>query len=294
VRYLLMGYIRIFKKLSRLLIINLVGIIILIYALFPVFWVAITSLKTHNELYAIPIKYFPENPTLQSYKEIFLKGYWSGQALLWHQYLLNSAFVAGISTFFVILFGSMAGYAFSRFRFRGDRALLSILVLTRMLPGPALMVPIYVMITNYGLRDTLWGLILVHSAFGLPLTTWLCAGFFKSIPKEVEEAAIVDGCSRLKALWHVVIPLAFIGIISVGTYHFIGSWSEFAFASILIESQKIRTAPVGLGDFIFLFGASYFNRVGAAAVTMAIPITILFLFAQRHFVRGFLAGAVKE
>jgi multiple sugar transport system permease protein len=275
-------------------IINLLGIIILVFVLFPIIWVAITSLKSQSELFAIPVRYFPKKPTLQSYKEIFFKGYWSGQALLWHQYLLNSLFVSGISTFFVLLFGSMAGYAFSRFSFKGSRILLTILILTRMLPGPALMVPIYVMISNYGLRDTLWGLILVHSAFGLPLTTWLCAGFFKSVPRELEEAAIVDGCSRVKALFRVVLPLAFIGIVSVGAYHFVGSWSEFAFASILLETQKIRTAPVGLGDFIFLFGAAYYNRVGAAAVTMAIPITIIFLFAQRHFVRGFLAGAVKE
>ena len=274
--------------------INLLGIIILVFVLFPIIWVAITSLKSQSELFAIPVRYFPKKPTLQSYKEIFFKGYWSGQALLWHQYLLNSLFVSGISTFFVLLFGSMAGYAFSRFSFKGSRILLTILILTRMLPGPALMVPIYVMISNYGLRDTLWGLILVHSAFGLPLTTWLCAGFFRSVPRELEEAAIVDGCSRVKALFRVVLPLAFIGIVSVGAYHFVGSWSEFAFASILLETQKIRTAPVGLGDFIFLFGASYYNRVGAAAVTMAIPITIIFLFAQRHFVRGFLAGAVKE
>lgn len=276
------------------MIINLLGIIILVFVLFPIIWVAITSLKSQSELFAIPVRYFPKKPTLQSYKEIFFKGYWSGQALLWHQYLLNSLFVSGISTFFVLLFGSMAGYAFSRFSFKGSRILLTILILTRMLPGPALMVPIYVMISNYGLRDTLWGLILVHSAFGLPLTTWLCAGFFKSVPRELEEAAIVDGCSRVKALFRVVLPLAFIGIVSVGAYHFVGSWSEFAFASILLETQKIRTAPVGLGDFIFLFGAAYYNRVGAAAVTMAIPITIIFLFAQRHFVRGFLAGAVKE
>lgn len=282
------------KKLPKMIVINLIGVIILVFVLFPIIWVAITSLKAHDELFAIPIKYFPKRPTLQSYKEIFLKGHWSGQALLWHQYLLNSAFVAGVSTFIVLLFGSMAGYAFSRFSFKGDKVLLSILILTRMLPGPALMVPIYVMITKYGLRDTLWGLIFVHSAFGLPLSTWLCVGFFKSIPKELEEAAIVDGCSRMRAFFYIVLPLAFIGIFSVGAYHFVGSWSEFAFASILLESQKIRTAPVGLGDFIFLFGASYFNRVGAAAVTMAIPITILFLFVQRHFVRGFLAGAVKE
>jgi multiple sugar transport system permease protein len=282
------------RKISRAVIINLLGIIILVFVLFPIIWVAITSLKSQSELFAIPVRYFPKKPTLQSYKEIFFKGYWSGQALLWHQYLLNSLFVSGISTFFVLLFGSMAGYAFSRFSFKGSRILLTILILTRMLPGPALMVPIYVMISNYGLRDTLWGLILVHSAFGLPLTTWLCAGFFKSVPRELEEAAIVDGCSRVKALFRVVLPLAFIGIVSVGAYHFVGSWSEFAFASILLETQKIRTAPVGLGDFIFLFGAAYYNRVGAAAVTMAIPITIIFLFAQRHFVRGFLAGAVKE
>lgn len=282
------------KRFLKLLLINLIGVIIFLFVLFPVMWLGITSFKSRSELYTLPITYLPEKPTAEAYQQIFSRGTYAGQALPWQNYLLNSAFVAGISTFIIICFASMAGYGFSRFKFKGDRALLTTLILTRMLPGPALMVPIYIMISSYGLYDNLWGLVLVHTAFGLPLTTWLCSGFFNTIPRELEEAAFVDGCSRLKAFIHVILPMGWIGIVSVGTYHFVGSWSEFAFASILLESQKIRTAPVGLAEFILLFGTAFFNRVGAAAITMAIPITIMFLIFQRHFIRGFLAGSLKE
>ncbi len=282
------------KKFSKLVLINLIGIIIFMFVLFPVIWLGITSFKSHSELYALPIKYLPEKPTVEAYRQIFSRATYAGQALPWQNYLLNSAFVAVISTFIVVCFASMAGYGFSRFKFRGDKALLTTLILTRMLPGPALMVPIYVMISRYGLCDNLWGLVLVYTAFGLPITTWLISGFFNAIPKELEEAAFIDGCSRLRAFFHVILPMGWIGIISVGTYHFVGSWSEFAFASILLESQKIRTAPVGLTDFIFLFGTAFFNKVGAAGITMAVPIVIMFLIVQRHFIRGFLAGSLKE
>jgi len=282
------------RKLIKLVLINLTGIIIFLIILFPVIWLGITSFKSHTELYNLPIRYLPKKPTLEAYYQIFSRKTYAGQALPWQNYLFNSFFVAGISTVIVVCLASIAGYGFSRFKFKADKALLTLLILTRMLPGPALMVPIYIMISSYGLYDSLWGLILVHTAFGLPLTSWLCFGFFNAIPKELEEAAFVDGCSRIKAFIHVVLPMGWIGVVSVGTYHFVGSWSEFAFASILLESQKIRTAPVGLADFIFLFGTAFFNRVGAAAITMAIPITIMFLIFQRHFIRGFLAGSLKE
>lgn len=282
------------KRFLKGVLINLIAVIIFMFVLFPVIWLGIISFKSHTELYALPIKYLPEEPTVEAYRQIFSRATYAGQALPWQNYLLNSALVAGTSTFIVICFASLAGYGFSRFKFRGNKALLTTLILTRMLPGPALMLPIYVMISSYGLCDSLLGLVLVYTAFGLPITTWLISGFFNAVPRELEEAAFIDGCSRLRAFIHVVLPMTWIGIISVGTYQFVGCWSEFAFASILLESQKIRTAPVGLANFMFLFGTAFFNRVGAAGITMAIPITIIFLVFQRHFIRGFLAGSLKE
>ena len=138
--------------------------------------------------------------------------------------------------------------------------MLTLLMMSRMLPGPALMLPIYMMISRMGLIDTRLGLILVHTVFGLPLGAILCASFIRAVPVELEEAAIVDGCSRLQVFLKIVIPLAWIGIASVGIFHFVGSWSEFAFASVLLESQNLRTAPIGLAQFVFQFGNAQFNQ----------------------------------
>ena len=134
--------------------------------------------------------------------------------------------------------------------------MLTLLMMSRMLPGPALMLPIYMMISRIGLLDSRFGLILVHTVFGLPMASLLCASFIRAVPVEFEEAGIVDGCSRLQVFLKIVIPLAWIGIASVGIFHFVGSWSEFAFASVLLESQKIRTAPVGLAEFVFQLRSS--------------------------------------
>lgn len=272
----------------------LVGGLILSYCLFPVLWLIICSFKPKAELYQLPIRYLPKAPTLQAYLDIFTPGTQSSEAMLWQDNLWNSLVVAGISTVFVISLGALAGYGFTRFKFKGSALMLTLLMMSRMLPGPALMLPIYMMISRIGLIDTRLGLILVHTVFGLPLGAILCASFIRAVPVELEEAAIVDGCSRLQVFVKIVVPLAWIGIASVGIFHFVGSWSEFAFASVLLESQKLRTAPIGLAQFVFQFGNAQFNRIGAASVTMALPITVLFMLVQKHFVRGLVAGGVKE
>ncbi len=281
------------KRFGKSTLVYFISLLIIFFCLFPIFWLGLSSFKPREELFAVPVKYWSKNPTLQAYKEIFSGSEYAAQALPWYNYLLNSAIVAGTSTVILISLASLGGYGFSRFRFKGDKLILSVLIVTRMLPGPAIMLPVYIIINKIGLYNSLWGLILVHTIFGLPIAMWLCAGFINNIPVEVEEAAIVDGCSRMQAFFRVVLPMSWIGIVSVGIYHFVGSWSEFAFASVLLESQKIRTAPVGMSEFVFLFGSSNFNKVGAAAITMAVPITVLFLIFQRHFVRGFIAGSVK-
>lgn len=271
-----------------------IGILIISYCLFPVLWLILCSFKPKEELYNLPIDYLPQKPTWEAYTAIFTSGTQAAEVLPWQNYLLNSVIVAGMSTIFVLGLGTLAGYGFSRFSFKGGKVMLMTLVLTRMLPGPALMLPIYMMISRIGLLDTRIGLIVVHTVFGLPMATLLCASFIETVPIELEEAGIVDGCSRLQIFLKIVVPLAWIGIASVGIFHFVGSWSEFAFASVLLESQKIRTAPIGLAEFVFQFGLAQYHRIGAAAVTMALPITILFMLVQKHFVRGLVTGGVKE
>jgi multiple sugar transport system permease protein len=281
------------KKNVKQIVILLVGLLIIGYCLFPIFWLILSSIKPTDELFKFPVTYFAKNPTFEYYLALFDPSHRLAQSLPFYNYILNSFIVAGASVVIVILLSSIAGYSFSRFRFKGSRFLLLSLVVTRMLPGPALMLPIYLMISKMGLIDNLLSLILVHSVFGLPLGTWLCTSFIDKVPVEVEEAAIVDGCSRIQSFFRIVFPMSWIGIASVAVFHFVGSWSEFAFASILIESQRLRTAPVGLAEFIFLLQSAQFNKIGAAAVVMSVPIVVLFMLVQKHFVRGFVAGSVK-
>lgn len=285
------------KKKTRPVLINLFGIAVIIYCLFPILWLFISSLKPKSELFDLPIRYFAQNPTFEYYGRLFGLGGPGGQnianRLPFLIYLKNSFFVAGISVIIVVFLSAVAGYAFSRYHFRGRNGLLLSLIVTRMLPGPAIMLPVYVMISKLGLIDNLWSLILVHTVFGLPMGIWLSTSFIDNIPIELEEAAIIDGCSRVGAFFRIILPLGWIGLATVGIFHFLGSWSEFAFASILIESQKLRTAPVGLAEFIFNIQSAQFNQIGAAAITMSLPLIVLFMMIQKQFVRGFVSGSVK-
>jgi len=275
-------------------IIVVIGLIILFFTLFPITWLGISSFKSGSELFDLPVTYLPKEPTVKAYQELFSDEGEAGSVYLpWRIYLKNSAVVAFTSTAVMLIVATSAGYGFSRFKFKGDKFILGSLIVTRMLPGPALMVPLYLILNRMGFSNTLIGLALVHTTLGIPLCTWLIVGFFDSVPIDMEEAAIIDGCSKLQSFIHVVFPMARIGIISVGIFQFVGSWSEYGFASVILEDQKMRTAPIGFADWLFLFGSSDFNKVGAAAITMAIPITILFMMFQKHFVRGMIEGSIK-
>lgn len=154
------------------------------------------------------------------------------------------------------------------------------------------MLPTYRLMNSLGLQDSLLGLILLYSAFGLPFATWIIASSLREIPVELEESAMMDGASRLQAMVMVVLPLATPALITAAMWHFVGAWSEFAFASILLESSANKTVTIGLASFVELFTLE-FQKVGAAATLVAMPIMVVFFFGQRYFTRGLLAGAVK-
>ncbi len=281
------------RKAIQRFIIVVIGLMVFLYCVFPLFWLIVSSVKPGDELFDLPISYIAKKPTLEFYKALFIPGTREAEGLPFVYYIRNSFVVAFSSVVLVVILSVFAGYGFSRFHFKGSRALLLSLMVTRMLPGPALMLPIYMMINRMGLIDNLFSLVVVHTIFGLPMGVWLTTSFMDRVPLEVEESAIVDGCSRLQVLFRIVVPMSWIGIASVGIFHFVGSWSEYGFASILLETQKLRTAPVGLAEYVFLLQAAQFNKIGAAAVIMSIPILVLFLIVQRHFVRGMVAGSVK-
>lgn len=274
------------------LCLSLIGAIIAAYVLFPIFWLVLASFKTTAELASLPLTFWPQAPTLEAYAALFDTNSQSSQLLRWPTLISNSFIVAVSSTVLVVFFGTLAGYAFSRLNFPGRDLILGGLLISRMFQGAALLLPTYRLMNALNLQDSLVGLVLLYSAFGLPFATWIIASSLREIPFELEESAMMDGASRLQCMVRIVLPLATPALITAAMWHFVGAWSEFAFASILMESSDNKTVTIGLASFVELFTIE-FNRVGAAASLVAMPIMIVFFFGQRYFTRGLLAGAVK-
>jgi multiple sugar transport system permease protein len=269
-----------------------IGIVIAVYVLFPIFWLILASFKSGDELARIPISFLPAEPTLAAYRDLFATGTQSSQLLNWPRLISNSFLVAVSSTVIVLFFGTIAGYAFSRLSFPGRDLILGGLLISRMFQGAALLLPTYRLMNMLGLHDSLLGLTLLYSAFGLPFATWIIASGLREIPFELEEAATIDGASRFQSMIMIVLPLATPALITAAMWHFVGAWSEFAFASILLESSDKQTVTIGLASFVDYFSLE-FNRVGAAASIVAMPILVLFFFGQRYFAKGLMQGAVK-
>lgn len=260
-------------------------VILILWAVLPFLWMASTAFKTTEETYTSPPLWIPHHPTIKNFLYIVKRG-----AFL--TYFRNSVTVAVSTTVISIILSSLAGYSFSRFKFFGGHSLLLLFLITQMFPGALLIIPLFQIIKFLKLLNTLYALILSHITFSLPLCTWLMKGFFDQIPRELEEAAMIDGCSRISAMIYIIFPLAFPGIIAASIFSFIGSWDEFIFALTFTSSDEVRTLPIGLQRFIGSYEI-YWNHLGAASVLTTIPVIILFLFIQKYMVKGLTAGSVK-
>lgn len=269
------------KKALLLLLMGLIALFILI----PFFWMLSTSLKPLPEVNVYPPKWVTPNMSLKPYADMF-------KFLPFSRYTVNSLIVAISATILTLIFGSLAAFAFSRFKFKGKDIFLLIFLLSQMLPGASVIIPLFQLVRIAGLYDTYLGLILTHTAVLLPFVIWLLYGFFKTIPQEVEDAALIDGCSRLEALTKVLLPLALPGLGATALFAFLGSWNEFFFALMLTTSDSAQTIPVGIGLFVGEY-RDVWNQMSAAAVFFSIPPLILFSLLQRTFVKGLSAGALK-
>jgi len=269
------------KKVFLILLMSILAFVILT----PFLWMFSTSLKPLPEVNKYPPEWTTPNMSLKPYTEMF-------DFLPFGQYTINSLIVAISATLLTLFFGSLAGFAFSRFQFKGKDIFLLILLLSQMLPGASVIIPLFQLIRKAGLYDTYIGLILTHTAVLLPFVIWLLYGFFKTIPKEVEDAALIDGCSQLEAMRKVLLPLALPGLGATALFAFLGSWNEFFFALILTTSDTVRTIPVGIGLFVGEY-CDLWNQMSAAAIFFSIPPLLLFLFMQKTFVKGLSAGALK-
>ncbi len=262
----------------------LVLLLLAAYAL-PVAWQVLTSLTPSAELLDLG-RGWPTRLTLAHYVAVLT-------ASPMPRALANSAAVAVLTTALAAALGTLGAYALARLPVPGRRLLLLGVVLSTAFPAIATVAPLYLIVRALGLRDTWWALVLADTSFALPLVLWLVAGFIRELPRELEEAAFVDGAGRLAALWHVLLPAAAPGVAAAAVLTFLFSWNEFLFAYTFTATEASRTAPVALALFPGVFEVPW-GDVAAAAVLASVPPVLVVFLLQRHLVRGLLGGAVKE
>jgi len=253
--------------------------------LFPVFWMMTTAIRPSSQLFSVPPRWIPSTITLDGFVNA-----WSNSPL--PQYLVNSMFVVTASTVIAVAFSSFGAYGLSRFEFRGKGSFVTFLLVTQMFPAVMLLVPYFQIISSVGLYNTYPALIVTYVAFSIPFCTWMLWGYMQSIPKELDDAAAMDGCTPFGTFWRVVLPLCLPGIIATAIYSFITGWNEYIYALALMRSENMKTLPIGITALAGNDRLDW-NALMATAVIAVIPMTIIFIFFQRHLVSGLSAGAVK-
>ncbi|MBE7182850.1 MAG: carbohydrate ABC transporter permease [Methylobacterium mesophilicum] len=257
----------------------------LLFALFPLFWLVKVSVTPNDLLYSEGIRLWPSRTSFEHFRFVL-------ENSAFPLFFRNSLIVATSTAVIVTVLASLAGYAFSRFAFRGRAWLVALMLLTQMFPLVMLVAPIFKMLTPLGLTNSLTGLVIVYTAFNVPFATFLMQSFFDGIPKELEEAAKIDGATQFMAFRQIVLPLTLPGIAATLGFVFTAAWSELLFALMLISGNAAATFPVGLLSFVSKFSVD-FGQMMAAGVLALIPACLFFLLIQRYLVQGLTAGAVK-
>ena len=278
--------------LSRAVLIALV-ILVMIFIYLPVMWLIISSVSTRSELLSDPIQWIPENPTLRNYISILLPGSATSEvARTFKITLRNSLVVATSVTLISLLVGSLGAYALVRIRFRFYEILLIGIIGTRMIPEVSLVIPLYILASRVHILNTPLVLIATYLCFSLPFAIWLLAAFFQTIPLELEDAARIDGCSRIRTLFQIILPISAPGLVSTALFVFLLAWDEFFFALIFTSTVAAKTVPVAIAEFTGRYVVDV-TAMMTGGVLAAIPPVILALVFQRYIVSGLTAGAVK-
>ena len=252
---------------------------------FPVYWMFNTSLAPQDQLYVYPPKFIHPNATFAAYAKIFRERPIA-------RWLANSFVVVLLTCGFSLAISVLAGYSLSRFRVRGAGGLGYLMLASRMLPTTLLVIPLFVFMSNLKLINSLWSVVIANVTFILPFATWMLKGYFDSIPRELEEAAYIDGTSRLGALVRVTLPLAAPGVAATALYSAILAWDEYLFARTFLNTSSAWTITVGLGSFKGEY-ITFWNEVMAASLVGTLPIIVIFLLLEKQLVGGLTAGAVK-
>jgi len=278
--------------LSRILMTALV-VLVLIFIYLPIAWLFTSSISTRTELLSVPPHWFPHEPTLKNYIDILTPGTTTSEvARTFKTTLLNSLLVASSVTIISLLVGSLAAYALVRVSFPFRRSFLIGILGTRMIPEVSLVIPLYIIAARFKMLNSPSILIVTYLSFALPFAIWLMAAFFQSIPVELEDAARIDGCSRLKILFQIILPVATPGLVSTALFVFLLAWDEFFYALLFTSTVAAKTVPVAIAEFTGRYVVDI-TAMMAGGVLAAIPPVLLSLIFQRYIVSGLTAGAVK-
>lgn len=260
-------------------------LLVLAFALAPFVWMLLTSIKPNADLSQFPVRYLPSSTTFEHYRTLI-------QRTSFPVNLLNSLIIACGAVLLGLATSVPAAYSFSRFRFAGRRTLMTGFLVINMFPIVLLIIPLFVLMRTLGLIDTFIGVIIGHSTFSIPFSIWMLVSYFNAIPRDLDEAATIDGASRLQTIRLVVLPLVMPGIVTTAIYVFITSWNEYLFA-MMLSGETVRPVTVALQLFIGEFTVQW-GILTAGGTIIALPVTILFLFVQKRLVGGLTAGAVKS
>ena len=272
------------RNLRRRAVLYTLLLLTVVYSFFPVYWMLVSSLRDPRTLYASQ-SLLPGPFSLENYSTLL-------ELTDYPTWFWNSLVVALATVVITIVLSVLIAYAVTRLRFRGKTLVIGTMLYAYMFPPLLLAIPLAALFVTLGLSDTLLSLVVAHCTITLPLGVWLLWGFFKQIPHDVEEAAMVDGCSRLRAFVSVVLPLTLPGIVTVAIFSFLLSWTDYTFGLIMISSDENKTLPVGLDTMV----GSYELRWGelmAGSTLIALPLFVMFIFLSRYFIRGLAAGAIK-
>ena len=265
---------------------NILAVAIAVVWIFPIYWMLIVAVTPLGQIYSIHPQLIPGNVSLQAFRAVLADpSFW--------QSLRNSLVVTGSTVVVATLIGFLAATAIARFRFRGRNSAIVMIMIVQMVPLIALIAPLFYVYTKVGLSESLAGLIIGMLALTLPFCIWTLRGFVAGVPAELEEAAMVDGCTRVGAFFRVILPLVVPGLISTAIYTLIQTWTEFQLTNFMISEPQHYTLPLYLNNFLGTNQEVLYNEVMATALLMAVPIVVLFLLVQRQVASGLTAGAVK-
>jgi len=263
----------------------LLVIFLVVLFFYPVAWIFLTSIKTTGEIYAWPPVFIPRNPTWDNYRVVFFESYLS-------RYILNSILISSLSTLSVIFFGSFAGYGIARIRFKGSTVMLIFFLSMSMFPQLAIVPSVFLWFSRVGLVNNYLGLIIAYSGLFLPMAVWILSTYFRTIPQDIEDSALIDGCTVMRILWQIIAPLSVPGLVAAGLIVFIFSWNEFLMALVLLSKNMLRTATVGIalypGEYAFPW-----ELISTATFLAILPLLVLTFIFQKRIISGLTAGAIR-